>query len=822
MKGHCMSDRHSPVPPILTRSNVTAAFLLFVLFTGIYWLTYSGVMLSGDEIGLWDGTESLARRGNTRVTYALNERILRDYAIGDQPDTPLVDSEPMQMVLGAGLFLAAEALPGIGLVHAVWLLNVLVSAAAVSVLFLFARALGYAPQPANSAGLLFGLGTIIWPYSKVFFREPLSMLLLFSAALCLYAWRSRWRTLAGWGWFAAFVALLLLGLLTKEAALLSLPIYVMIALPRITLRSGWGRLAALLIVFGLVAVFVFFGLNQALQIIQVPRTYDPFLRLQAMMGQQAFIGGALAGYLFSPGRSLFVFSPVLLLALPGAWLLARQGRWRQLLVAMTGLLVFVLGYALLRHENWYGGLAWGPRYLVPATPFGMLAALPVIAWIWQHRRSRWQTAALLALAGVSIWVQLNGVLISQTAYYSYMESRREVPWIEGTWELALTPLAVTPRLLASFPLDFAWLRAGPAGWMVPLGALLLIGFSGFFLWRRARQQPDAFGHGWTIGLGGALLVTVVLIAGLWGIRHDPAYFGDFEALQALLPLLEEAVGPDDIVILPSPEYQAFMMNYYRGRALVYTLPISWGERPSPEQPPRVETANPDLLIQARHVLFLDSLPEYAGRVWVLNNTGPFSTFSVRPVEWYMARHYFPLETIATGDTTRLIGFDVTADAPEEAAIRWPAARIAAGFGEQIALMGFDMPAPRPRVGPYVGPAPDRMAYHPGDTVPISLLWLALASPPLDYNVGVFVVGPGGTVVERHSAPQGGFRPMDTWAAGDYVRDSHALQLPPDLPPGEYAIWVKVYAWQTGDPLPAQGEQATLDGTAIILTTIVVE
>ncbi|MBN2470472.1 MAG: hypothetical protein JXN59_07095 [Anaerolineae bacterium] len=819
---------HQPTPaPILTRRNGTIALLLFMLFTGVYWLTYSGVMLSGDEIGLFDGTESLARRGNTRVTYGLNERLLRDFTIGDQPATPLVDSEPMQMLLGAGLFLVAEALPGIGLVHAVWLLNVLVCAAAVSVMFLFACVLGYDTRTGVSAGLLFGLGTIIWPYSKVFFREPLSMLLLFSAALCLYAWRQRWRGLAGWGWFAGFVILLLLGLLSKEAALLSLPIYVVIAMPRMSLRRGWGRLAGLLIALVVVAAVIFLGLNQVLQIIEVPRTYDPFVRLERIAGQQAFILQALAAYLFSPGRSLFVFSPVLLLALPGGWLLARGRRWRQLLTAVTGLLVFVLGYALLRHENWYGGLAWGPRYLVPATPFGMLATLPVIEWFWCRMNSRgrqwsWRTGLLLALIVASIWVQLNGVLISQTAYFTYMDPRPEVPWIEGTWQPALTPLVVIPRLFASTPLDFAWLRVGAPGLVMLLGALLLIGVSTVLLWHRGGLAASPSGQDRLVLLGGPLLVIVVLLSGLWSIRHDPVYFGDFGRLQELLPLIAEAVQPEDIIILPGDEYQAFMMNYYRGRAPVYTLRTAWGERPSPEQPPRVENSNPDMLIQARQVLFLDSLPEYTGRVWVLNNHGPFSTFAVRPVEWYMARHYFPLETVETSDVTRLVGFDVTADAPEEAALRWPAVRLDTRFGDEVTLVGFDIPAPRSRVGPYPAPDPDRTIYRPGETVSLSLLWLALEAPESDYNVGVFLVGPSGAIVERHTAPQGGFRPMNTWQAGSYVRDNHALLLPADLPPGQYAIWVKVYVWQTGEPLSVQGDYADPDGTAAILATIAVE
>ena len=486
-------------------------------------------------------------------------------------------------------------------------------------------------------------------------------------------------------------------------------------------------------------------------------------------------------------------------------------------------MVFVGGYALLRHENWYGGLAWGPRYLVPLTPFLMLAVLPVLEAVGQAGAARWQRLAIAALALASMWVQLNGLLISQKAYYTYLEAMPDVvAWQEGTWQPGFTPLAIIPRLLATTPLDFAWLRVGPEGWLQPLGALLLMGLGGVGLRRLTRLETPPQRMARLAGLGGPILVALVLVLGLRGLYRDPVYFGDFEPLRDLLPRLEEVVAPEDIVVLTNPEYQRFMMNYYTGRALVYTLPMSPGEQPSPDQLPRVVNTNPDLLVEPRHLLFLDSLPEYTGRVWLLNNHGPFSGFAVRPVEWYMARHYFPLQTIDTGDTTRLIAFDVNARAPEEAALQWPAVLTDARFGEQVTLEGFDIPVPRRRSGPYTGPSPERATYHAGDVVPLSLMWSALDTPESDYNVGVFVIGPEGTMAEQHTAPQWGFKPMNVWEAGDHIRDNHGLQLPADLAPGEYAIWVKVYAWQTGEPLLVEGAAATADGSAALLTTVLVE
>ncbi|GAB4571916.1 MAG: hypothetical protein Kow0077_09860 [Anaerolineae bacterium] len=807
-------------PQLITRRNFVLALAMFTLLTGLYLLTYSGVYISNDETGLFDATESFARRGNTRVTYMLNVRLIREYKIREQPDTPLVDAEPMQIVLAAILFRVAEMLPGIGLVHAVWLLNVLICAATASVVFLYARLLHYSERVSIGAALLFGVGAIAWPYSKVFFREPLAMFLIFSAAFCLHAWRLHGQGRGRWGWFAGFLLLFFMALLTKEAAILSTPIMVAIALPRLSLRDGWWRLPAVLLLVGSAGLLLALAINGVLQIVEVPRNYDVFERARAVIGQQEFILYALVSYLFSPGRGLFTFSPVLVLAVPGFVLLRREQRRRQLIVVLVALAAFVGGYAVFRHVHWYGGLAWGPRYLVPATPFVMLGTLPVLERFFQRAVRRWQFYAVLAVLIASVWVQLNGVLISQTAYYRRLETFSVAAWQEGTWQWPFTPLAIIPGLLLSSPLDFAWLRVWPDGAGLLAGALVLIGVGSAAIIVGLRREPGRR-YWWLVGLL-PILIVGVLYGGLRSIYRDPVYMGDFEPLQALLVQIEQEVQPPDILVLTNPEYQNFMMNHYRGRALVYTLPTAPGERPSPEQPPVITSLNPDKLLEPRYMIFLDSLPEYTGRVWLLNDSGPFTGFTVRPVEWYMARHYFPLETIQTGDTTRLIAFDVTANAPPPQAMRWPDTLTDAVFGGQVSLVGFDIPAPRQRVGPYTGPDPNRTTYRPGETVPLSLLWHALEQPALDYNIGVFVVGPAGTVVEQHTAPQWAFRPMDQWQASDYVRDNHGLQLPPGLPAGDYSLWVKVYAWQTGEPLQVTGAQSTADGTAAHLTTIRVE
>lgn len=49
-------------------------------------------------------------------------------------------------------------------------------------------------------------------------------------------------------------------------------------------------------------------------------------------------------------------------------------------------------------------------------------------------------------------------------------------------------------------------------------------------------------------------------------------------------------------------------------------------------------------------------------------------------------------------------------------------------------------------------------------------------------------------------PRGGAYPTSRWRPGEVVVDTFDIALPPDLPPGEYAIEVGLYIPETGQRL----------------------
>jgi hypothetical protein len=124
------------------------------------------------------------------------------------------------------------------------------------------------------------------------------------------------------------------------------------------------------------------------------------------------VAEGLYGLTLSTGKSLFLYSPPLLLlswAGPAWWRTRRAD-------AVVGLAVIAaVLLAVGAQSGWHGDPAWGPRRLVPLVP---LVAEPIALWLdaaWATLRLRLQALAIgLALAGVG--VQLLGAAFAPAAY----------------------------------------------------------------------------------------------------------------------------------------------------------------------------------------------------------------------------------------------------------------------------------------------------------------------------------------------------------------------------------------------------------------------
>lgn len=109
---------------------------------------------------------------------------------------------------------------------------------------------------------------------------------------------------------------------------------------------------------------------------------------------------AVAGFLFSPQRSVFWHYPLLLIALVGGADFYRRHRKEATLVGSAALGYFLV---LSLTTNWESHAAYGPRYLLPFLPAVSLPAL--VLWVRRDFIGRGARAAAAILLAGSFWLQ---------------------------------------------------------------------------------------------------------------------------------------------------------------------------------------------------------------------------------------------------------------------------------------------------------------------------------------------------------------------------------------------------------------------------------
>lgn len=324
---------------------------------------------------------------------------------------------------------------------AVLLFCPIVTALTVAFLYWFARRLGHDARLAMAAALIYGLCTLAWPFSKYFFSEPLAGLLLL-VTLYYLSPASGPLTLAS---AAAAGALAGLTGLTRPA-LWPLCLAAMAFIPaRVRFRDALPA-ALVFLLFLAPSAYLYGWYNWAR--FGSPLTNCPMDPNKLSLAE---LPVGLYGFLLSPGKSIFLYVPAVLLALAGLAALRRRDR----LLAAAVLAVaacHILIYAAW--TDWPGGWTWGPRFLISALPVLWLAMPDGLAWAGRTRRLRLAAAVVLIL---SLAVQVLGVTAFYMAHLDRIEAsgRRigsshyhwgDTPILGAVWTLTHARFEPIPRL----------------------------------------------------------------------------------------------------------------------------------------------------------------------------------------------------------------------------------------------------------------------------------------------------------------------------------------------------------------------------------------
>jgi hypothetical protein len=296
-------------------------------------------------------------------------------------------------------------------------LNQFVTAATCTIIYLIGFHLTGSCRRALELTFLYGLTTIAWPYATTYFSQPLIGLLLLTA---FYQLLSRYNKLS------VLLAGVTLGLalLTRIDAFPLVFLIGLYALYKFRQRmQSWREiivslsLLALPIVLSFVAILV---LNQWRYGKLIHNTY-------ASEGWTGDFWQGIYGLLFSPGRGIIFYSPLVLLGVPGLWMLWQKGLKSESGLIMGLILIQVMTYAFW--WTWDGGWVWGPRFLVSTQPFLIIGLQP-----WLEKDRLRPMLVILAMLGFSI--QLIGVTTSPLVYLT----RTDFSYEQTLYNPAATPI----------------------------------------------------------------------------------------------------------------------------------------------------------------------------------------------------------------------------------------------------------------------------------------------------------------------------------------------------------------------------------------------
>jgi 4-amino-4-deoxy-L-arabinose transferase-like glycosyltransferase len=339
----------------------------------------------------------------------------------------------------------------------------------------------------------------------------------------------------------------------------------------------------------------------------------------------------------------------------------------------------------------------------------------------------------------------------------------------------VTLLYLALPLLAFYAVTFVRpLYTGPRHVMFTLPPVyLLVGYGLSLVWQR-----------WRV-VGAAALVVLVIIMGGW-LRvqfTDPAYLKD--DMRAAACTIAAQAQPDDVVVVHDA-ISSFVFDYYYRRCggvapwrIIPTYPSF-----------DVDQAVRELQVQA----------EAAARVWFVTRPAPLNGFAPTALDEWARGHLlrlghetFPAIWLGSAYQLYTAHFPILTALPSSANpidLRWPTIPLRLKGVEPVVI------------------APER------DRAQIAFYWQVDRAPEFSLDFTTRLVDASGAEWGLLIGSAFDNWSVKKWPVGQLVKHTAEVALPRGLPPGEYAVRVKVARRQTGEVQPAAGGQAEVEVTRV--------
>jgi hypothetical protein len=364
-----------PSPQTSRKVSIRLVFAFFFVLNFLFLITSTGRVRTMDEVMPDLQAESLGARGSLAVPQAVAANTF--FGKFDRFGQPQAAYLPGQAAAAlpwdlAGHYLSAN-LRGIPLASRdmvndffTVMSSATYAALAGALALAFFLSFGLAERTALFAAALFAFATPLFAYSGWFYSEPLAVALLMGAALALFGGGNKSSIPS---WRAAIAGLCLGAMVWVRAPHVLVVGAFLLALVLSDRKYRWYAAILVSAIVG-VAVVLLLWRNKYLF-----GSWFDFGYPKVAEGGRDQLAFALPfrglfAFLFSPGKSLFLFAPAVFLAFAGVrklWSRDRGLAW----LTILGPLAYIGFYS--SYSMFEGGYSYGPRYLVPGIALLCLA-----------------------------------------------------------------------------------------------------------------------------------------------------------------------------------------------------------------------------------------------------------------------------------------------------------------------------------------------------------------------------------------------------------------------------------------------------------------
>ncbi|MCK9615614.1 MAG: hypothetical protein M0R48_08930 [Candidatus Omnitrophica bacterium] len=298
------------------------------------------------------------------------------------------------------------------------LANPIINAFTALVLFIFLKHLRFSLKTCFLTTVCYGLCTMNLIYVRSGFSEPAIGIFILSAMLLLYKFEE--KELIKYISLASF----LVGytLLIKNNSFLYLPLFLVYLLYKSKNKKSFGSLSKFLVVSLtplLLCILVYFYISslKGSCVNSIQKT-DELVKEGIKHGSS--IAKAIYYYIFSPGKSFFLYNLPLILALFGIGSL-----WERKKSFALYCLIFIFANIIFYIYRFERGsiFSWGPRYLYPIVPLFCI----FLAEFIQNIKTKATKITFFFTAFLGFLIQLPCLFVSFTKYLMFIKEQLALP-----------------------------------------------------------------------------------------------------------------------------------------------------------------------------------------------------------------------------------------------------------------------------------------------------------------------------------------------------------------------------------------------------------